>query len=71
MEVFKTYTIWSNKIYSLKYLKYMTSDCKDIGIRKSDFVPKTKFLWKRIENIIYFVSLINIGKKFSTNENLL
>ena len=33
-----------NIIQSLKYLRSTTLGCKDIGIRKSEFVPKTQFL---------------------------
>ena len=32
----------SNIIYSLIYLRSMTLGCKDIGIRKSEFVGKLK-----------------------------
>ena len=36
-------------IYSLKYQGSTTLGCKDIGIRKSEFVAKTQFLcWSRI-----------------------
>ena len=31
---------------SLKHQRFTTSDCKDIGIRKSEFVAKTQFLYK-------------------------
>ena len=35
-------------LYSLKYQRSTTSDCKDTGIRKSDFVAKTQFLYETI-----------------------
>ena len=42
--IFQTKIIWCNRIYSLKYLRSMTLGCRDIGIRKSEFVSKTQFL---------------------------
>ena len=40
--------IWSNRSHSLKCQMSTILDCKDIGIGKSEFVTKTKFLcpWK-------------------------
>ena len=37
--------ITSNIIHSLKYLRSTTLGCKYIGIRKSEFVAKTQFLF--------------------------
>ena len=37
--------MWANIIYSLKYLRSMTLGCKDIEIKKPEFVTKTKFLY--------------------------
>ena len=34
--------IWSSRIHSLKCLRFTTLDCKDIVIRKSAFVVKTR-----------------------------
>jgi len=42
--IFQTLVIWSNRINILKYLRYQRLSCKDIGIRKSEFVAKTQFL---------------------------
>ena len=42
--IFQTQIIWSNRIHSLKYLRSATFGCKDIVIRKSEFVAKTQFL---------------------------
>ena len=39
----QTIIIWSKMIHSLKYLRSPTIKCKDIGIRKSEFVTKTQF----------------------------
>ena len=36
------YSIKSNNL-SLKYRKFTPSGCKDIGIRKFEFMPKTQF----------------------------
>ena len=33
-----------NTFPSLKYLRSSTLDCKDIGVRKSEFVTRTQFL---------------------------
>ena len=41
---FQTLIVWSNRIYSLKYVKFMTLGFKDIVIRQSEFVAKTQFL---------------------------
>ena len=38
--IFQTIIIWSKMIDSLKYLRLPTLKCKDIGIRKSEFVKK-------------------------------
>ena len=35
----------SNRIPILKYLRFTTLICKDKGIRKFEFVPKTQFLY--------------------------
>ena len=43
--IFQTYMIWSNKSHSLKCQMSTTLDCEDIGIRKSEFVTKTQFLY--------------------------
>ncbi len=37
--------VWSIRIHSLKYLRSAALGCKDIGIRKSEFVAKTHFLF--------------------------
>ena len=47
-------------MYSLKYLRSTTLVCKDIGIKKSEFVAKTRFLyinkylseWKKHEDLV-------------------
>ena len=48
---FKLKTIRSNRIHSLKYLRFTTLGCKDIGIRKSEFVAKTQFLFVIMQHI--------------------
>ena len=37
-----------NKIHSLKYLRSTKLGCNDTGIRKSEFVQRTHFLWQEI-----------------------
>ena len=36
--------MWCNIIHRLKYLRSTTLGCRDIGIRKSEFVSKTQLL---------------------------
>jgi len=43
--IFQTKIIWCNRTHSLKYLTSTTMGCRDIGIRKSEFVSKTQFLY--------------------------
>ena len=43
--IFQTKNIWSNIIYTLKYLRSTTLGLEDIGITISEFVAKTQFLW--------------------------
>ena len=47
--IFQTLIVWSNRIYSLKYVKFMTLGFKDIEIRQSEFVAKAQFLWLKLE----------------------
>ena len=42
--IFQTQTILTRRINSLKYQRSTNSGCKDIGIRKSEFLAKTQFL---------------------------
>ena len=57
--IFQTWIIFPNGIYSLKYLRSTTMDCKDIANIKSEFVTKTQFLVNKSmpESIISFSSL--------------
>ena len=41
--------VWSNSIYN--YQKSKTLDCKDIGIRKSEFLSKTQLLCPPYSNM--------------------
>ena len=46
--------IRSNNV-SLKYQRFKSSGCKDIGFTKTEFVAKTQFLWQQIfEKVAYF-----------------
>ena len=60
--IFQIMIIGSNKIHSLKYLRFTTLRCKDIGIRKSEFVAKTQFLclWKATRSQSYTSIIVNI-----------
>ena len=57
--IFQTKIIGSNKIHSLKYLRFTTLRCKDIGIIKSEFVAKTQFLYHDYD---LFVNVTNRSK---------
>ena len=57
--IFQTKIIWGNRIHSFKYLRSTTLCCREIGIRKSEFVSKTQFLslyssFKIIKGAVYF-----------------
>ena len=43
--IFQTIIIWSKRIYSLKYQRSPIYTYIEIGIRKSEFVAKTQFLY--------------------------
>ena len=44
--IFQTKIVWCNKTHSLKYLRSTVLGCRDIGIRKSEFVSKTQFHYR-------------------------
>ena len=46
--IFQTYIFWSNKSHSLKFQRFTTLESKDIGIRKSEFVTKSQFLYRSL-----------------------
>ena len=54
--IFQTYIIWSNRNHSLKYQRYTTFGCKDIEIRKFEFVAKTQFLFFKTISITQKIS---------------
>ena len=54
--IFQTLNIYSNRIRSLKYLRFTRLDCKDIRIRKSEFMAKTQFL---LYLLIHYITYIN------------
>ena len=56
--IFQTQIFWSNRIHSLKYLRSATFGCKDIVIRKSEFVAKTQFLCFQIVVVTHCLKLI-------------
>ena len=63
--IFQTQTIWSNRIHSLKYLKFTTFGSKDIVIRKSEFVAKTQFLWNpKVLKNMNFQRILVFSKNF-------
>ena len=52
----------SNNI-SLKYERFTSSVCKDIGIRKFEFVAKTHFLYTKIDMYKFIQFFISIRYK--------
>ena len=58
--ILQTIIIWSNLSHSLKYLRSPTLKCKDIRIRKLEFVTKTQFL-SRCKIILIFVLILDQG----------
>ena len=54
--IFQTLNIYSNRIHSLKHLWFTRLDCKDIRIRKSEFVAKTQFLYQKFKKCLVFSS---------------
>ena len=65
--LFQTYIIWYNRIHCLKYLRSTTSGCKDIRIRKLEFVTKTQFL---LLNNSAKVNLMLVLQQILLDENL-
>ena len=64
--IFQTQIIWSNRIHSLKYLRSTTLICRDKGIKKSEFVTMTQFLyiiltWFNLCFLIILSSRINVA----------
>ena len=55
--IFQTQIIWSNRIYSLKYLISTTLAGKDIVVNKLEFVTKTQFFEIFREIISYKINL--------------
>ena len=65
-------SVISNNL-SLKYQKCTLLGCKDIVIRKFEFVPKTQFLCSQISknssNIVFSIKIPkNLQKKFVNNK---
>ena len=54
-------TKWSTSLHSLKYLRSTALGCKDIGIRKSEFVAKTQILYQVLQmkyiKVLKFISV--------------
>ena len=44
--IFQTMNSVRSNNVSLKYQRFTSSGCKDIGFTKTEFVAKTQFLWK-------------------------
>ena len=54
--IFQTINSVRSNSLSLKYQRFTTSGCKDIGVRKCKFVAKTQFLFSNI-----FSALCSLG----------
>ena len=58
------FDIWSNRIHRLKYKRSMTLCCKDIEIRKQEFVANTQFLClnfallTNLKGLFYFIFIV-------------
>ena len=65
--IFQTIIIWSKIVHSLKYLRSPTLKCKDIGIRKSEFVTKTQFLFVKIRELFCFALDVHKENMFKIN----
>ena len=61
--IFQTQIIWSNRIHTLKYLRYATFDSKDIVIRKSEFAAKTQFLYTKIHKYAICIKVFVFNSK--------
>ena len=55
-KIFQTMNFVRSNNVSLKYKRPTPSDCKDIGIRKFEFVAKTQFLslWNWVSQTLIF-----------------
>ena len=54
-------SVRSNNL-SLKYQRVTPSGCKDIGIRKFEFVVKTQFHWQGKKKNLHLKEIVNIRK---------
>ena len=64
--LFQTMNSVRTKCMSLKVLRFTTSGCKDIVVRKFEFVAKTQFLRVR-KNYLYPTNGLYLGKSLSFN----
>ena len=72
--IFQTKIIWCNRIHSLKFLRSTTLGCRDIGIRKSEFVSKTQFICFELAKELLetkFEKFSGFGHLLSISENIL
>ena len=55
----KPWTICFNRVHSIKYLRSTTKGYKDIGIRISEFVTKTKLLFEHFldPNVLFIFNI--------------
>ena len=54
-------SVRSNNL-SLKYQRVTPSGCKDIGIRKFEFVVKTQIYWQGKKKDLHLKEIVNIRK---------
>ena len=61
--IFQTWILLSNRMHRLKYLRSLILVCQDIGIRKSEFVAKTQFLYIQNSIIILILKCFEMIRK--------
>ena len=54
--IFQTMNYVRSNSLKLKYYRFKPSGCKDIGIRKCEFVAKTQFLYTELGTFILWIS---------------
>ena len=68
--IFQTLIFSSNRIHSLKYLRFTAFDYKDIEIRKSYFVTKTQFLYEYETLVMYLTNILQYCKFMNVEPRL-
>ena len=67
---FQTMTFVRSNNISLKYQRFTTMGSKDIGIRKSEFVAKSQFIWV-LFTIVFIVKFTKKQEKQNTKNQII